>query len=103
MTVKGTSFSNAVRNNVIFTELIDGQWKVINVDSARGNTIFSMAHVKKACNRNRFFVGVGLLNLGLDLSDPSTGGETPAPDKSGGKHLRFRFAFYTFFLHEPSQ
>ncbi len=32
LTVKGTSFSNAVRNAVIFTELIDGQWKGTNFD-----------------------------------------------------------------------
>ena len=32
LTIKGTSFSNAIRNAVIFTELIDGQWKVTNFD-----------------------------------------------------------------------
>ena len=32
LTIKGTSFSNTVRNAVIFTELIDGQWKVTNFD-----------------------------------------------------------------------
>ena len=32
LTIKGTSFSNTVRNTVIFTELIDGQWKVTNFD-----------------------------------------------------------------------
>ena len=32
LTIKRTSFSNAVRNTVIFTELIDGQWKVTNFD-----------------------------------------------------------------------
>lgn len=30
--IKGTSFSNTVRNTVIFTELIEGQWKVTNFD-----------------------------------------------------------------------
>ena len=30
LTIKDTSFSNTVRNNVIFVERIDGQWKVIN-------------------------------------------------------------------------
>ena len=45
-----------------------------------------LAHAKKACNRNRVFVGVGLPN-------PSTGGETPP--------LQFRLTFCTFFLHEP--
>ena len=32
LTIKGTSFSNAVRNTVIFAERIDGQWKVANFD-----------------------------------------------------------------------
>ena len=30
--IKGTSFSNTIRNTVIFTELIEGQWKVTNFD-----------------------------------------------------------------------
>lgn len=30
--IKGTSFSNTVRNTVIFTELIEGQWQVTNFD-----------------------------------------------------------------------
>ena len=30
--IKGTSFTNTVRNTVIFTELIEGQWKVTNFD-----------------------------------------------------------------------
>ena len=42
----------------------------------------------------RSFVGVGLPNPGLDLLGPSTGGVSPP--------LRFRSAFCTFFLHEPS-
>ena len=32
LTIKGASFSNTVRNPVIFTELIDGQWEVTNFD-----------------------------------------------------------------------
>ena len=32
LTIKDTSISNAVRNTVIFTELTDGQWKVVNFD-----------------------------------------------------------------------
>ena len=32
------------------------------VDPARGKAVLSMAHVKKACNRNRVFVGVGSPN-----------------------------------------
>ncbi len=30
--IKGTSFTNTVRNTVIFTELIEGRWKVTNFD-----------------------------------------------------------------------
>jgi hypothetical protein len=32
LTIKNTGSSNANRNAVIFTELIDGQWKVVNFD-----------------------------------------------------------------------
>ena len=32
LTIKDASFSNTVRNTVIFTEWIDGQWKVTNFD-----------------------------------------------------------------------
>ncbi len=32
LTIKDTSFSNTVRNTVILTELIDGQWKVTSFD-----------------------------------------------------------------------
>ena len=50
--------------------------------------------------RNRVFVVRSEIR-GVGSPNPSTGGETPPPDKSGCKHLRFRFVLCTFFLHKP--
>ena len=32
LTIKDTSISNVIRNTVIFTESLDGQWRVVNFD-----------------------------------------------------------------------
>ena len=62
----------------------------------------SILSLNRPFHSNRIFVGVGSPNPYCpDKSGCVTGGATPPPDKSGCKHLRFRFAFCTFFLHEP--
>ena len=42
-------------------------------------TTSNLGYVKESYNRNRGFVGVGLPNLSLDLSDPYYGRGNPAP------------------------